>query len=153
MLAVLGGALCYAVAAILARLRPTQGAVPTAALVTLVAALMALPIAVAIESPPPRAPDWSEVAALVGLGVFSTAAAAVVYFRLIASAGPSFAAQLNYLIPLWAVAMGVLFLGESPRANHLYGLALILAGVLISATGGRSRDRRRATDRPGAEIR
>ena len=120
--------------AILARLRPAQGAVPTAALVTLLAALMALPIAAAIDPAPAQAPTWAEVAALMGLGVFSTAAAAVVYFRLIASAGPSFAAQLNYLIPLWAVAMGVLFLGESPRPNHLYGLTLVLAGVLVAAS-------------------
>jgi drug/metabolite transporter (DMT)-like permease len=150
MLAVLGGALCYAVSAILARLRPAQGALPTAALVTLLAALMALPIALVIEPSPPRAPTWAEVATLLGLGVFSTATAAVVYFRLIASAGPSFAAQLNYLIPPWAVAMGVLFLGESPRPNHLYGLALILAGVLIAAIGGRSRGRRQAVDRADA---
>ena len=139
MLAVLGGALCYAVSAILARLRPAQGALATAALVTLLAALMALPIAVGIDPHPARAPTWVEVGALVGLGVFSTAAAAVLYFRLITEAGPSFAAQLNYLIPPWAVAMGVLFLGESPRPHHLYGLSLILAGVLIAATGGRRR--------------
>lgn len=139
MLAVLGGALCYAVSAVLARLRPAQGAVPTAARVTLIAAIMALPIALANEPPPLRALTWSEVGALAGLGVFSTAAAAVVYFRLIASAGPSFAAQLNYLIPLWAVAMGVLFLGESPRSNHLYGLAVILMGVLFAANAGKGR--------------
>lgn len=134
MLAVLGGALCYAVSAILARLRPAQGAVPTAALVTLIGALMALPIAVAVEGLAPHAPTWTEAAAVASLGVFSTATAAVVYFRLIASAGPSFAAQLNYLIPLWAVGMGVVFLGESPRPNHLYGLALILGGILMAAT-------------------
>jgi drug/metabolite transporter (DMT)-like permease len=147
MLAVLGGALCYAVSAILARLRPAQGALPTAALVTLLAALMALPTAVAIDPTPARVPTWSAVAALIGLGVFSTATAAVVYFRLIASAGPSFAAQLNYLIPPWAVAMGVLFLGESPQPNHLYGLGLILAGVLIAATGGKRRGRGRPSGR------
>jgi drug/metabolite transporter (DMT)-like permease len=135
MLAVLGGALCYAVSAILARLRPAQGAVPTAAWVTLIAALIALPLAVATEPTPPGAPTWAETAAVAGLGLFSTASAAVVYFRLIASAGPSFAAQLNYLIPLWAVAMGVLLLGESPRPSHLYALALILGGILIAATG------------------
>jgi drug/metabolite transporter (DMT)-like permease len=135
MLCMLGGALCYAVSAILTRLRPAHDALPSAALVTLLAALMTLPLAAAVDPAPLRLPTADETAALLGLGVFSTAAAAVVYFRLIASAGPSFAAQLNYLIPLWAVATGVLFLGESPRPNHLYGLALILAGILIAATG------------------
>ena len=96
------------------------------------------------ESPPPdaaghRGGPASASAALTTLGVFSTATAAVVYFRLIASAGPSFTSQLNYLIPLWALGLGILFLGESPSANHLYALGLILTGVLIAATRRRSR--------------
>jgi drug/metabolite transporter (DMT)-like permease len=153
MLAVLGGALCYAVSAILARLRPAHGAVPSAALVTLLAALMALPMAVAIGPTPARTTTWIEVSALLALGVFSTATAAVVYFRLIASAGPSFAAQLNYLIPPWAVAMGVLFLGESPKPNQLYGLALILAGILIAATRARRRERGRAAGQANDRVR
>jgi len=56
----------------------------------------------------------------------------IVYFRLIQSAGPSFTSQLNFLIPLWAVGVGVLFLGEQPSASHLYGLALILIGILVA---------------------
>jgi drug/metabolite transporter (DMT)-like permease len=56
----------------------------------------------------------------------------VVYFQLIRRAGPSFTSQLNYLIPLWAVAVGVLFLGEQPTLGHLLGLLLILAGILWS---------------------
>jgi drug/metabolite transporter (DMT)-like permease len=137
MLAVLGGALCYAVSNILARLRPPRDALSSAALVTLVAALMTLPLAAAWEPLPTRLPSGSELAALAALGVLSTAIAAVVYFRLIASAGPSFTAQLNYLVPLWALGLGILFLGETPRPNHLYALALILSGVLIAATGRR----------------
>ncbi len=135
MLAVLAGALCYAVSAILARLRPAHGALPTAALVTLLAAGLSLPLALAWEPLPTQLPGWGAISAVAALGVFATATAAVVYFRLIAAAGPSFAAQLNYLIPPWAVAMGILFLGESPRPHHLYGLGLILAGVLVAATG------------------
>ena len=137
MLAVLGGALCYAVAAILARLRPPQAALPTAALVTLLATLLTLPLAAATAPLPSLWPTQAEVLSVVGLGVFSTAVAAVLYFRLIASAGPSFAAQLNYLIPPWAVLVGIAFLGESPQSNHFYALALILTGVLITATGHR----------------
>jgi drug/metabolite transporter (DMT)-like permease len=70
--------------------------------------------------------------ALLFLGLFSTATAMVVYFRLIRTAGPSFTSQLNYLIPLWAVAVGVAFLGEEPTLGHLLGLVLILAGILWS---------------------
>lgn len=129
ILAVLAGAGCYAVAAILSRLRPPSDAVSTAAAVTLLAMLMTLPIAA------PGAPagladlDGAVIGAVLFLGVFSTATAAIVYFRLIGSAGPAFVSQLNYLIPIWAVLIGVAFLGESPQPNHFYALALILAGV------------------------
>ena len=108
----------------------------------LLATLLTLPLAVGNSTPTqlsgrhPGRP--AEALAVVGLGVFATAVAAVLYFRLIASAGPSFAAQLNYLIPPWAVLMGILFLGESPQPNHFYALALILAGVVIAATGRRA---------------
>ena len=66
------------------------------------------------------------------LGVFSTALATMVCFRLIRSAEPTFVSQINYLIPLWAVAVGILFLDEAPEPSHLYALALILGGILAS---------------------
>ena len=70
--------------------------------------------------------------AVAGLGIFSTAAASLVYFRLVARAGPGFISQLNYLIPVWAVVIGALFLDEQPQMNHLYALALILGGILVT---------------------
>ena len=58
--------------------------------------------------------------------------------------------QLNYLIPLWAVAIGVLFLDERPDHNHLYALLLILAGIFVSQIRPRVR-RRSATEAGDSE--
>ena len=137
MLAVLGGAACYAVAAILARLRPPSEATGTAAATTLIATALMLPwLAFGVGDPAPLveigAGAWL---AVLLLGVFSTAIAAIVYFRLVARAGPAFVSQLNYLIPLWAVGIGVVFLGEQPSASHLYALLLILAGIYLAQRG------------------
>jgi drug/metabolite transporter (DMT)-like permease len=77
------------------------------------------------------------IGSVLFLGVFSTAAAMLVYFRLIQSAGPGFTSQLNYLIPLWAVAIGILFLGETQTVSHLVGLLLILCGILVARRSGR----------------
>jgi drug/metabolite transporter (DMT)-like permease len=132
MLAVLGGAVCYALAAVLSRLRPPSDSLSTAAAVTLLALLMTLPLVETSASDEFRNIGPTVVGAVVFLGAFSTALASVVYFRLIQSAGPAFVSQLNYLIPLWAVAVGILFLGESPQANQCYALALILAGILVA---------------------
>ncbi|MGB5831794.1 MAG: DMT family transporter [Thiohalocapsa sp.] len=132
MLAVLGGALCYGVSAILARLRPASDALSTAAAVTALAALMSLPTG--IGAGPVNTLTFSPgvAGAVLFLGFFSTALALVVYFRLIQSAGPAFTSQLNYLIPLWAVGIGVLFLGEQPTLAHLCSLGLILGGILLA---------------------
>jgi drug/metabolite transporter (DMT)-like permease len=133
MLAVLGGAVCYAVSAILARLRPTSDALSSAAATTFVATLMIVPF-VAGADPASVAAEAPVIPLLsvVILGVFSTAVAAILYFRLVKVAGPSFVSQLNYLIPLWAVGVGVVFLDEHQEPRHLLALALILGGVLTA---------------------
>ncbi len=137
MLAVLAGAICYGISAILARLRPPSDALTTAATVTLLATLLSLPLLAlagadgALERVSLPLP-WSVVGALAFLGLLSTATALIVYFRLIALAGPTFVSQLNYLIPLWAVAIGIVFLGEQPTPGHLYGLGLILTGIFVA---------------------
>jgi drug/metabolite transporter (DMT)-like permease len=137
MLAVLAGALCYGVSAILSRLRPTRDALTTAAAVTSLAALLSLPAAISapMSLPLSAALTPAVIGAVLFLGLFSTATAMIVYFRLIQTAGPGFTSQLNYLIPLWAVAIGILFLGEALSLDHLAGLALILAGILVARRG------------------
>lgn len=139
MLAVLAGALCYGVSAILSRLRPPSDALTTAAAVTTLAALLSLPASLdaALQGTSLIAITPAVVGAVLFLGLFSTATAMIVYFRLIQTAGPGFTAQLNYLIPLWAVAIGIVFLGETPTLGHLAGLSLILGGILLARRASR----------------
>ena len=133
MLAVLGGAVSYAIAVVLARLRPVSGALSTAAATTLIATLLMLPVVIqGVDFTHLPKPTTAVLLAIVLLGVFSTAIATVIYFRLITRAGPAFVSQINYLIPLWAVAIGVLFLGEAVERSHLYALALVLGGIFLT---------------------
>lgn len=133
MLAVLGGAFSYSVSAILARLRPPSDALYTATTTTSLAAIMMVPAAFLGHAPADLVfPGTLPLVAVLLLGVFSTAAAAIIYFQLVKRAGPTFVSQLNYLIPLWAVGCGILFLGERPEARHLQALALILVGILVT---------------------
>jgi len=133
-LAVLAGAVCYAAAAVLARLRPRGDATGTAAATTLVGAVLLLPWLPwgpsALDAAW-RAPVEAWLAVLL-LGVFSTAIAAVVYFKLIERVGAGFVAQLNYLIPLWAVVIGILFLGEQPEIIHGVALFLVFCGLYVA---------------------
>jgi drug/metabolite transporter (DMT)-like permease len=136
-LAILGGAVCYAVNAVLARHRPPADPQVAAAGVTLAGGLLMLPIglpaAPAELAVAPSAPLW----ALAALTVVATAIATVVFLKLVVIAGPSFTSFINYLIPVWAVLMGMAFLGERPGAGALIALVLILGGIAVSEIGRR----------------
>lgn len=128
--AVLGGAICYAVNTIVVRRRPPCDVRVTAAVVLAISTLLTAPMGAALF-PLPDLPGQA-IWAVMLLGVICTAAATVVYFQLVAVAGPTFLSLINYLIPLWAVAMGMAFLGERPDWNALAALLLILAGIGLS---------------------
>jgi len=70
--------------------------------------------------------------AILWLGVGPTAIATVVYFKLIASAGPTFMSLVSYMSPAVAVFLGVALLGETPGLHAYFALALILMGIAAS---------------------
>ena len=131
-LAVLGGALCYALQSVLTRLIIKGDILVAAAATLLIAAVIAVPVAFWLDRPWLLAPTASSVAAVVWLGVGPTALATVLYFMLIRSAGPTFMSLVNYLSPGVAVMLGLLVLGETPQVYAYIGLALILAGLAFS---------------------
>ncbi len=69
---------------------------------------------------------------MTALGVFNTALAYFVYFRLIASDGPTFASLNNYIVPVIGVVGGAATLGESVALTAWAGLALVLSGVVLT---------------------
>jgi drug/metabolite transporter (DMT)-like permease len=136
-LAVLGGAVCYAINAIVARHRPPADPLVAAAGVMLMGSLVMLPIG------GPAAPEQLAsapavpFAAMIALALIATAIATVVFLKLVAVAGPSFTSFINYLIPVWALLMGMIFLGEEPQPTTFVALVLILAGIGLSEVGNR----------------
>ncbi len=131
-LAVLGGALCYALQSVLTRLIIKGDILVAAAATLLIAAVIAVPMALWLDRPWMLAPTGASVAAVIWLGIGPTAIATVLYFMLIRSAGPTFMSLVNYLSPGVAVLLGLLVLGETPQANAYFGLVLILAGLAFS---------------------
>jgi drug/metabolite transporter (DMT)-like permease len=69
---------------------------------------------------------------VAALAVASTAIAYLLYFRLIADVGPSRALLVTFLVPLFGVLWGALFLGEAVTPNMLEGGVLILAGLALA---------------------
>jgi drug/metabolite transporter (DMT)-like permease len=147
-LAIVAGAICYAINTILARHRPPADPLVAAAGVMLAGSLVMLPIggpaAPAALASAPAAP----FAAMIALSLIATALATVVFLKLVTVAGPSFTSFINYLIPIWALLMGVSFMGERPEPTVLLALALILGGIGLSEAGQRRMPR--TTARQGA---
>ena len=77
-------------------------------------------------------PGAGAFASVVVLGLLCTALALVLMAILIDAAGPARASIITYINPVIALALGVAFLGESPGAGALVGLALILVGSWLS---------------------
>lgn len=137
-LAVLASAASYALAGVYGRRFQDMGVSPvvvTAGQAT-TAALLLIPLSLAADRPfslPwPSPAAWGSVLAL---GLVSTAFAYVFYFRILAAAGATNIAQVTFLVPVSAVLLGWLFLGERLELIHAGGMALIALG--LSAIDGR----------------
>jgi drug/metabolite transporter (DMT)-like permease len=140
-LAVLGTALCYAFGALYAGARLKGSPAIVTSFGTLVAAsVLTLPLGV--TQLPAHAPSWKAIGSVVALGALGLGVAYLLYFALIAGAGPQSAVLVTYLVPALALAYGSSFLDEPITATAVVGLALILAGVALGT--GTLRPRRRA---------
>lgn len=102
-------------------------------------ALLYLPAAVAAR--PAQVPSLEVIAALVGLGLVCTALAFVLFFELIAEAGPLRATVITYINPAVAVLLGVVLLHEPLTAGIGVGFALVLLGSVMATRGRRRRPR------------
>jgi drug/metabolite transporter (DMT)-like permease len=131
--AVVGMALCYAFGTLVAG-RHLRGTPPliVALASTGIAALASLPAGV-VQAP---AGMWhgKTIMAVLVLGVVGTAIAYLLFFRVIQTAGPTYATLVTYLVPPIALAYGAIFLGERFGLYAFLGLVLILGGVAL-ATG------------------
>lgn len=94
------------------------------------AALSLLPFAAA--APHTVAPAPGHWIALAALGLACTGFALILYFGLIGRVGPSKAVTVTFLIPVFGIAFGAVFLGESISLTMLAGAAIVLLGTAMS---------------------
>ena len=98
----------------------------------LFAAIVLVPLAVPMwPHAPVPASAWIAVALL---GAICTAVAYLLYFGLIRNAGAQYAASVTFLIPIFGVVWGAIFLHETITVQTIVGCAIILLGTAL-ATG------------------
>lgn len=135
----LAGAVSYGFAGIYGRRFRAMGISPmsTATGQVVASSLILMPVMMVLDRPwTLPAPSLAAIGALIGVAVISTALAYVLYFRILATAGASNLLLVTFLIPVSAILLGTLFLGEVLLPRHFAGMALIGAG--LAAIDGRS---------------
>lgn len=129
--ACLAAAVCYALAGTYTK-RRMQGmpSLTIAAASQLTAALALAPALPFASVPGPVTP--LVVANVVALALASTAVAYMIYFKLIADIGPSRALTVTFLVPLFGMLWGGLFLAEALTLGMMAGGALVVTGTVLA---------------------
>ncbi len=130
-LAVIGATVSYALAGIFGKQFKDLPPMVTATGQLTAGALMVAPVALLIDQPwtlpLPGASIWG---AVVGLAVLCTALAYVIYFKVLATAGATNLLLVTLLIPVSALLLGMLLLGERLDVRHFLGMGIIGIGLI-----------------------
>ncbi|MBI5303901.1 MAG: EamA family transporter [Chloroflexi bacterium] len=131
-LAVVGAALSYAVATIMARrtLRGVSPVLAAAGQLGTAAMWMVIP-SIVIDRPWTLRPTLPALGALVTLAILGTAVAYILYYWLVNHTGATRTSLVTYLLPIFGVMWGAVLLREPIAWEAILGLSLILAGVIL----------------------
>jgi len=129
-LAVLGGAVLYACAALHAKQLSALRPVTIASATMLLASIVLVPMSLMLEAPWELRPSPKALGAACVLGVFCTGLALLIYFRLVKTLGPLGVASQAYLRACVGFGLGVLLLGETVNLSVGLGLLAALVGVV-----------------------
>ena len=94
-------------------------------------ALIIFPIAMLIEQPWNLSPRLDSTIALIYLGIFPTGIAWMIRFRILKNNGLVFQAQVAYLIPIFGVILGYIFLKELITPKVLIALLAVIIGIYL----------------------
>lgn len=133
-LACLGAAVSYGVSALYARRFRDTPALVTAAGQLTGSSLLLLPVVLLTGGLADLAGDWppaETVAAVLGLALLSTALAYILFFNILRQAGPANVVLVTFLVPVSAILLGALVLGEVLAPRHWAGMALIAAALAV----------------------
>lgn len=131
-LAMLGAALCYALAGIYGR---TFRGTPPFVIATgqmVWALILSLPLMIIIGQPWNMAmPSQKALLACLATGLFASALASMFYFTILKRAGATNALLVTLLLPLTPITLGALFLGQSLKDTDIAGGVLIAFALLV----------------------
>jgi drug/metabolite transporter (DMT)-like permease len=128
-LALVLAAMTFGAAAIFGRNFSGLDSIVPAAGSMICGAILLAPLSLIVDRPWTLSPSMDSVLALLGLSVFSTALAFVIYFRLIQTLGPVGATAQAYLRVPIGVALSAVLLGETLLPSAWAGLVCVIVGI------------------------
>ncbi len=130
-IAIIIAALGYVLSSIIAYSLKHLNIIILTTLVISVAALISIPFMIYSEFANPSAFNQLSLMSIIYLGLFPTAIAFLLRFHIISKAGPIFLSYVAYLIPVFAILWGYIFLRETINLSVFIGVILVLLGVFI----------------------
>ncbi len=129
-LAILGAAISYSCGAIFVRRLNDMSILVAMSGTLLAASMISLPAALLLEAPVKISMSMPTLGAVLGLSVLGTAFAYMLYFHIIRTAGATNTLLVTFMVPVTALLMGVVVLGESLSQYALLGMLVIFAGLI-----------------------
>lgn len=130
----LAGALSYAFAGIFGRRFRSLQVTPiaTATGQVIASSILLMPLMLIIDQPwTLPMPGDAAIGSVIGVATLSTALAYILYFRILATAGATNLLLVTLLIPVSAILLGVLILGETLHPHRVAGMILIAIGLAV----------------------
>lgn len=131
-MAAMGAALCYAVGGLMAKKMVNISAESIAAFVLISSALFMLPFYVFSDIPSLASLEINVLLAVLWLGLMPSGFAFYLRYFLIKRNGYGFVSYVGYLIPLFAIGIGLVVLDEKVTLDTVLAMMLILAGLFVT---------------------
>ena len=129
---ILVATVCYGIAFNVATpLQQRYGSLPVMARILAIGAVLTAPLGVA--SIPGSSFTWAAVLAIAAVGVLGTGVAFVMMGRLVGRVGPTRASIVGYLIPVVALALGVVLRDDEVGPFAVLGVALVVVGAYLTS--------------------
>ena len=130
-LAVIGAGFCYTVSGVIVSRVRGASADSVSASIFICSSVIVFPLWMILEQPWSLHFETESLLALTYLGLVSTGMAFLMRYYIILRAGAVFLSYVAFIIPMFGILFGILFLGETISVNTMGAVVLILSGVYL----------------------
>jgi len=130
-LAVIGAGFCYTISGVIVSRVRSASADSVSASIFICSSVIVFPLWMILEQPWSLHFETESLLALTHLGLVSTGMAFLMRYYIILRAGAVFLSYVAFIIPMFGILFGILFLGETISVNTMGAVILILSGVYL----------------------